>query len=667
MCLKAKTEFWYLDSGCSKHMTGDKDKFTYLLPRTKGYVTYGDNNKGKILGIGKVGKSSNISIENVLYVEGLKHNLLSISQLCDKGYKIVFDSSHCIIEDKNSSQVKLMGNRVDNIYMISLDDTSSHNLKCLLSKEDDVWLWHRRLAHIHMDHLNKLISKDLVIGLPKLKFKKDRLCDACQKGKQVKVSFKSKNIVSTNRPLQLLHMDLFGPSRTMSFGGNYYALVIVDDYSRFTWTLFIPHKNHSFTVFKRLAKVIQNEKNLKIASIRSDHGGEFENQVFETFCEKHGIEHNFSAPRTPQQNGVVERKNRSLEELARTMLNETNLPKYFWADAVNTASYVMNRVLIRPILKKTPYELYKGRQPNISHLHVFGCKCFVLNNGKDNLGKFDAKADEGIFLGYSQSSKAFRIYNKRTMTIEESVHVTCDESSPQKEEKIVVDDVAENLSKTLLDEIKQESSYPKEGQVESSQQDQQSQDLPKEWRVLKDHPIDKVLGDISKGVSTRLSLRNACNHMAFVSQVEPKSVNEAIDDEFWFLAMQEELNQFERNQVWDLVPKPEKCQEIGTKWVFRNKLDDKGFIIRNKARLVAKGYNQEKGIDYDETYAPVARLEAIRILLAYACLMDFKLYQMDVKSAFLNGLIQEEVYVSQPPGFENFEYPNHVFKLKKAL
>ena len=169
----------------------------------------------------------------------------------------------------------------------------------------------------------------------------------------------------------------------------------------------------------RLAKVIQNKKSLKIISIRSDHGGEFENNDFEMFCDEHGIEHNFSAPRTPQQNGVVERKNRSLEEIARTLLNDTPLPKYFWAEAVNTACYIMNKALIRPILKKTPYELFNNRKPNIAHLHVFGCKCFVLNNGKESLGKFDAKADEGIFLGYSLHSKAFRIYNKRTMTIEE--------------------------------------------------------------------------------------------------------------------------------------------------------------------------------------------------------------------------------------------------------
>jgi len=192
-------------------------------------------------------------------------------------------------------------------------------------------------------------------------------------------------------------------------------------------------------------------------------------------------------------------------------------------------------------------------------------------------------------------------------------------------------------------------------------------DLPREWRVSRYHPFNNIIGDISKGVTTRHSLKDICNNMAFVSMIEPKNLKEAIIDEHWIIAMQEELNQFERNNVWKLVEKPENYPVIGTKWEFRNKLDENGIVIRNKARLVAKGYNQEEGIDYEETYATVARLEAIRMLLAFASIMDFKLYQMDVKSAFLNGFIQEELYVDQPPGFENSDMPNHVFKLKKTL
>jgi len=218
-----------------------------------------------------------------------------------------------------------------------------------------------------------------------------------------------KNFIFTTRSLELLHMDLFGPSRTMSLGDTYYVLVIVDDYSRLTLTLFIVTKDHTFSIFKGLAKILQNENNCNTFAIKSDHGREFQNERLKIFCNQHGINHNFSAPRTPQQNDVIARKNHYLEELARTLLNDSKLPKYFYIDVINTTCYVLNRALIRHILKNTPYELYKGNKQN----KVFGCTCFVLNNGKDNVGKFDAKADAGIFLGYSSHSHAYRVYNKK--------------------------------------------------------------------------------------------------------------------------------------------------------------------------------------------------------------------------------------------------------------
>ena len=244
----------------------------------------------------------------------------------------------------------------------------------------------------------------MVKGLSKLKIEFDHICDACQLGKQTRESFNSKNIVSTLRPLELLHMDLFGPTRTTSLGGKKYGLVIVDDFSRFTWILFLAHKDEAFDIFLKFHKKVSNQKIFLIVAIRSDHGTEFENRFFENFYNEQEIDHNFSAPRTPQQNDILERKNRTMEEMARTMLCEGNLPKYFWVEVVNTTCYILNRVLIRTIFKKTPYELWNERKPNISYFHVFGCKYFVLNNGKDNLGKFDTKSDESIFLGYSTSS-----------------------------------------------------------------------------------------------------------------------------------------------------------------------------------------------------------------------------------------------------------------------
>ncbi|GJY45968.1 retrovirus-related pol polyprotein from transposon TNT 1-94 [Tanacetum coccineum] len=528
---------------------------------------------------------------------------------------------------------------------------------CLVSIDENSTLWHRRLGYANMRLIQSIASKELVRNLPKLKFDR-HFCDACKIGKQAHASHKAKNIVSTTRCLELLHMDLFGPSAVRSYGGNLYTLVIVDDYSRYTWTRFLKNKTEAFDQFEIFSKKIQNQLGCSIVSIRTDHGREFDNEVqFGEFCNANGITHNFSAPRTPQSNGVVERKNRTLQEMSRTMLNEQSLPQKFWCNAVDTSTYILNRILIRAILGKTPYEILRGRKPTLDYFKVFGSRCFILNT-KDYLTKFDPKSYEGIFLGYSQTSKAYIVLNKQTMKIEESLNVTFDETPPPSKTSPLVDDD--------LDEEEAIRTTEKKNLEKDIEDDSIEIEEIVNVKESKDHPLGNVIGNLNQR-TLRSQAQNQSNFFCFISIIEPKNVNEALGDESWIVAMQEELNQFIANDVWELVQRPKNMTIIGTKWVFRNKLDENGVVSRNKARLVAQGYNQQEGIDYDETYAPVARLESIRILLAYACALDFKLYQMDVKSAFLNGLINEEVYVAQPPGFIDFEKPDHVYKLKKAL
>ncbi|GJU43343.1 retrovirus-related pol polyprotein from transposon TNT 1-94 [Tanacetum coccineum] len=374
-----------------------------------------------------------------------------------------------------------------------------------------------------------------------------------------------------------------------------------------------------------------------IIAIRTDHGREFDNEVqFGAYCDAQGVTHNFSAPRTPQSNGVVERKNRNLQEMSRTMLN---------------------RILIRPILGKTPYEIFRGRRHSLEYFKVFGSKCFILNT-KDYLTKFELKSYEGVFLGYSQNSKGYVVLNKHTIKVEESLNVTFDENSPPtKLSPLVDDDLGEEEAIRMNTKI-----------VNMNNEKDESIEVDEIVNIKesKNHPLDQVIGNLNQR-TLRSQAQNHSNFFCFISTIEPKNINEALKDESWVIAMQEKLKQIVANDVWELVPLPISQSVIGTKWVFRNKLDENGIVSRNKARLVAQGYNQQEGIDYDETYAPVARLESIRILLAIACANDFKLYQMDVKSAFLNGFINEEVYVAQPPRFIDFQKPNYVYKLKKAL
>ena len=391
-----------MDSGCCKHMTGNIQLLSSFQNKDGGTVTFGDNNKGKVIGVGSVSNPNKPIIDNVLLVNGLKHNLLSISQLCDKGYKIVFEKESCLIYDIDLITIIFKGYRKNNIYVLSMKNISNEH--CLIASSNDSILWHKCFGHVNFKHISKISKNDSVNGLPKMSFE-NNFCDACQQGKMHKSSFKSKNVISTNRPLELIHIDLFGPSRVASLNGSRYAFVLVDDYSRFTWVIFLKHKNDAFNEFSIFCKRIQNQKSTSIISIRSDHGGEFENELFANYCDQHGISHTFSFPRAAPQNGVVERKNRTLQECARTMLCDSNLPKYFWAEALSTACYVLNRVLLRTILKKTSYELFYNKIPKVSYFKVFCCKCFILNT-KDNLDKFDSKSDEGIFVGYSNHSKA---------------------------------------------------------------------------------------------------------------------------------------------------------------------------------------------------------------------------------------------------------------------
>ncbi|GJR21337.1 retrovirus-related pol polyprotein from transposon TNT 1-94 [Tanacetum coccineum] len=560
------------------------------------------------------------------------------------GIRKLFSSYKCRVTfSEHDSEItkdgKVIGRgiRKKGLYVMKLGNVPNDKI-CLATIDENSTLWHRRLGHANMRLIQLLASKELVRNLPKLKFDQ-HFCDACKIGKQAHASHKAKNIVSTTRCLELLHMDLFGPSAVRSYGGNRYTLVIVDDYSRYTWTRFLKDKTEAFDQFEIFSKKIQNQLGCTIVSIRTDHGREFDNEVqFGEFCNANGITHNFSAPRTPQSNGVVERKNRTLQEMSRTMLNEQSLPQKFWCNAVDTSTYILNRILIRAILGKTPYELLRGRKPTLDYFRVFGSKCFILNT-KDYLTKFDPKSYEGIFLGYSQNSKAYIILNKHTRKVKESLNVTFDETPPPSKTSPLVDDD--------LDE-EEAIKVTKKKNLENDIVDETLEiDEIVNIKESRNHPLENVIGNLNQR-TLRSQAQNQSNFFCFISTIEPKNVNEALTDDSWIVAMQEELNQFIANDVWELVPQPRNMTIIGTK-------------------LVAQGYNQQEGIDYDETYAPVARLESIRILLAYACALDFKLFQMDVKSAFLNGFINEKVYMSQPPGFIDFEKPDHVYKLKKAL
>nr|GEW30416.1 hypothetical protein [Tanacetum cinerariifolium] len=605
----------------------------------------------------------------------------------------------------DDSMVVLKVLRKHNLYTINLNDLSPRgNLACLVvhASFDECVKWHRRMAHVSYKNMNSLVKGDLVRGLPFKLFKNGHTCVACCKGKQHKVSYKTIRAVSSIfEPFQLLHMDLFGPTSIRSIDHKYYCIVITDDYSRFCWVFFLEHKDETYPIFKNFINLVENQLNKK-------------------------------------QNGVAERKNRTLIEAARTMLAESKLPTMSWTEAVRTACYVLNRVFVTSPHNKTSYALLTGNIPTISHFKPFGCHVTILNTS-DHLGKFYGKADECYIDGYSASNKAYRGLDHEWYFdldyLTDSLgykHVSANHSAGTQGNTT-------NSADTPGDKV--DSSFPSADEIFRKElaklkyQEQRVTTDAEELRtparvkailpgcipvptgrvpvlavsvpvpigsitVTTDRipvpagdtmvPFDDVLVHSSSLTdlifdgepTTRFpcpsdlgnhnpSLGIFCS-LSYDDEFDTALNNvassvEALEDPSWVDAMQEEMQQFKFQNVWVLVDLPPGKYAIGTKWILKNKRDARGIVVRNKARLVAQGHRQEEGIDYDEVFAHVARIEAIRLFLAFASYMGFLVYQMDVKSAFLYGRIKEEVYVTQPKSFVDPQHLKKVYKVVKAL
>ncbi|GKC70440.1 putative ribonuclease H-like domain-containing protein, partial [Tanacetum coccineum] len=572
------------------------------------------------------------------------------------------------------------------------------------------------------------------------------MCSAYAIGKSKKKPHKPKSEDTNQEKLYLLHMYLCGPMRVTSVNGKKYILVIVNDYSRFTWVKCLRLKDEALDFIIKFLKMIQVRLKVPVQRIKTDNGTEFVNQTLRKYYEKVGISHETSVAHSLQQNGVVERQNRTLIEAARTMLIYVKAPLFLWAEAVAIACYTQNRSIVRLRHSKIPYELLHDKPPDLSFFHVFGALCYPTNDS-ENLGKLQPKADIGIFIGYAPTKKAFRIYNRRTRRIIETIHVDFDEMTAMASEHSSSGPALHEMTPATISSGLVPNPPPSTPFVLPSRGDWDLlfQPLFDELLTLPpsvDYPAPEVIALIHKVVAlvpaVSTSSPSSTNvdrdapspsnsqttpetqppvipddveednhdldiaHMdndpyfgilipevpsdqsssmdpihiiqalfyyydAFLTAVEPKTYKDVLTQSCLIEAMQEELNEFEHLGVWEFLSRLNKVMVITLKWIYKVKLDELEGILKKKARLVARSYHQEEGIDFEESFAPVARLEAIRIFLAFAAHMNMLVYQMDVKTAFLNGNMREEVYVSQPDGFVDPDNPNHVYKLKKAL
>ncbi|GKC49136.1 putative ribonuclease H-like domain-containing protein, partial [Tanacetum coccineum] len=653
-----------------------------------GTVTFGDG-EGRITGKGTI-RTSKLDFENVYYVKELHHfNLFLVSQICDKKNNVLFTETKCLVLSKDfklpdNSQVILGVPRRHNLYSFNINELQPEGtLTCLGAKAslDVSTKWHRRMAHVNFKNISKLAKNGLVKGLPSKIFSNEHNCVACNKGKQHKASYKA----------------------ITSIDHKYYCLVVTDDFSRFCCAFFLGTKDETFHTLKEFITFIENQLNLKVKAIRCDNGTEFKNSKLIELCGQKEIRRDYSNARTPQQNEVAERKNITLIEAARTMLTDSKLPTMFWTEVVSTACYVLNRVLVTSPHIKTPYELLSGKVPNISHFKPFGCQVTILNTsehlGKFDRKADDKKVEETFNLRYLEDKPniqgaghewyfdldyltdtlGYTRFKANQPTGAQDTHINAgtqdDDSDSECDEQVIIvpSFPSNNFSGSKVKDTFDTEELLRQATIEAYRNLDLAGSVPVPAGSKPVHAAHTPLppahftryptpSDLGNSLSLSSELEDIHHHPSIgifssssydadfsvdannlaptvdVNSLVTKRAN-TIHPQSLILGDPTSAVQTRSKKVRKLVPLPDGKTAIRTKWILKNKRDARGIVVRNKARLVAQGHRQEENINYDEVFAPVAKIETIRLFLAFASYM----------------------------GFMDPHFPKHVYKVVKAL
>ena len=681
--------------------------------------------------------------------------MLSVKKVVANGCIVTFSPSTSHITLGNS-EVKLPLRPVGNLfelryyhqYYSSASGGGTEEHHAFISEKDEQ-LWHKRLGHRNMANVRELSKMD--VGLPaNLSGGMDGPCDVCEVGKHTYASFPSAGEDKEprgSRPMEVVHADLIGPIDTPSMGGARYGLLFTCDYSRWRTIYFMGAKSESLRKLKEFKDDVSGLlQGCKIGGIHSDNGGEFIGEDFKVYCKRNGILQTYSAPKAPQQNGIAERSNRTVADMARCLRIEAGLGKEFWAEACNTSVHILNRVPSAILGGQTPYHKLFGKQARVDHLRVFGCRAYVQVY-EDQRGKMDPKAWKGILVGYDEHNRrCYRVYDPVKRITRRAIHVTFNENlfpakgnhaegfiqqpvdppasrvTRDRQQQIVVGEervIAQEEPRTVAEirptatESRDQSNSGKKqvrfnllptgssllprrdnagnnGSENKSHTENDSEatgQAPADSVGDGDDPYRRMYNPPARGEQPRWCQDEECGtrgihrahlgvHFAYEAAADvmgdPGSYGEAMqstDSKKWKLAAEEEYQSLIKNNTWTLCEKPPGANIVGTRWVFKAKRDENGNISRYKAKLVAQGFKQKAGLDYGETFAPTAKQTSIRVILAMAAQEDWHLHNMDVDTAFLNANIEEEIYISQPEGFEQ-SGPNDeqlVCRLNKSI
>ncbi|KAG7559386.1 Reverse transcriptase RNA-dependent DNA polymerase [Arabidopsis thaliana x Arabidopsis arenosa] len=737
-----------LDSGASHHMISNPRLLENIKPAL-GSVKVANGHNVPIEGIGSINLFSKRS--SAFYMPKFTSNLLSVKKTTrDLNCLAIFSPNDVKLQDIKSGNVFGQGGTKDDLYVLedtSLNSISNNNVASYMianNVKTSVVLWHNRLGHPHSRALNLL--------LPGFSYDCAK-CEACILGKHCKVVFPKSNTIY-EKCFDLVHSDVW-TSPCASRDNHKYFVTFIDEKSKYTWVTLLPSKDRVYDAFINFQNYVTNHFDAKIKILRTDNGGEYTSTKLKTHLEKCGILHQTSCPYNPQQNGVAERKNRHLMEVARAMLFEKHMPKRFWGDAVLTSCYLINRIPPRILNDQSPFQVLNNQSPNIDHLRVFGSVCFVFVPG-DLRNKLEPKSTKCVFIGYSTTQKGYKCYDPvmNRYYVSRDVKFMEDEAYFGEKNWEGVKDLPNSTSdratslRHILEHLSNGSSrqegreaIPNDGTIEAqeggkdiaqekgndipqvasdnqqgiSREERSSEEVveenpPSEGKVIESSSDDEIYQapqttqdptytrenpkrskrekkSPSNWKNTRVyyncqavahPIQATCSidllpkeHKAFISKLDvefvPQRYEEAKGIKEWDNAVDDEVQAMLRNHTWDEeeLPQGKKC--VSSKWVFTIKYKSNGDIERYKARLVARGFTQTYGDDYRETFAPVAKQHTVKVVLSLAVNLDWELWQMDVKNAFLQGELEEEVYMTPPPGLENLVASGKVLRLRKAI
>lgn len=680
---------WCLDSGCSTHMGNGNAKFVSKLQPCVGNVKLASEQSSvPIEGKGSVsisadidGQVKNVNVREVLRVPELRTNLLSVGKITDQNCVVIFDKKKAEIINEEGDIVLTADRRKGLYYVREVNEESNSNVEFNDHEPGSFEEWHMKMGHLNIRDLVSCDRKGAVEGMNLGSVQDDLICEICLSEKMTKTPF-PKSSTRTSKLLEIVHSDVCGPMSIRSIGGARYVATFIDDYSRWCEIHVLKRKNEVFSAFKSFKAAAENKHGCKIQLLQTDNGTEYITNEFDEFLREKGIRRRLTITYTPEQNGIAERRNRTLVDMTRCLLKQSSLPLTFWAEAISTANYIRNRCPSKSLEGLTAFEKWNGKVPDVSHFRIFGSEVFTLNR-LPTKGKFESRSKKGIFIGYSEESKGYRIWipDERRVDVSRDVkftgipkkvlnnHEHKDENNDKNEtqvELILSEGNKENHNMNDLNELRndqdeindqnnaqedQVEAEPDQENLEDNQENQNDQGNANQQRRGRGRPR-KIMTGLRGRPKLDYHTTNVADEVEeVVSQAEvplEQAVRGPHADE-WNQAIAAEVKSIIRNNTWIIVDRPKgENKIIGSRVVLRNKYKEDGTLERRKARIVARGFAQRPGIDFDETFAPVARLSSIRIMVALAVEHDMTIQQFDVTTAYLNGELQEKVFMEVP-------------------